>query len=109
MKSEDEGFRVKRGEVPSGRGLTRALLVAITIGQLAAPALGQVFTYQGRLMDRGNPANGLYDFQFTLADAATNGNYVAGSITKAGLTVSNGLFMAPLDFGAGVFDGSARW
>jgi hypothetical protein len=33
--------------------------------------LGSAFTYQGRLMDAGNPANGLYDLQFELFDSTT--------------------------------------
>src|SRR4249919_2599993 len=31
-------------------------------------ANGSTFTYQGRLLDGGNPANGSYDFQFSLYD-----------------------------------------
>ena len=31
------------------------------------------FTYQGKLADNGNPANGHYDFQFSLFDALSGG------------------------------------
>ncbi len=41
----------------------------------SAAAYGQVtaFTYQGKLNDSGNAANGQYDFQFKLFDTATVG------------------------------------
>ena len=37
------------------------------------------------------------------------GTIVAGPVTNAATGVSNGLFTVTLDFGGGVFDGSARW
>src|SRR5262249_35655487 len=37
-------------------------------------AQGTAFTYQGRLNVGPDPANGLYDFQFAIYDAVTNGN-----------------------------------
>lgn len=30
--------------------------------------MGTAFTYQGRLISGGNPANGVYDFKFSLYD-----------------------------------------
>jgi hypothetical protein len=80
------------------------------LGGLAAVgclAQGTGFTYQGRLLDHGVPANGTYTFRFTLYD--TGSNQVAGPLTNASVAVSNGLMTAGLDFGAAVFDGSARW
>jgi hypothetical protein len=67
------------------------------------------FTYQGRLTDGGNPANGVYDFRFILYDASLGGDQVGLIITTEDLTVSDGYFIAQLDFGAGVFIGQARW
>ncbi|MDB6025542.1 MAG: hypothetical protein JWM68_1765 [Verrucomicrobiales bacterium] len=59
------------------------------------------FTYQGKLNENGNPANGLYEFQFTLYDVlAGPGSYTSGSVTNAGVTVTNGLFTTSVDFGA---------
>lgn len=74
-----------------------------------AQAQSTAFTYQGRLSDNGAPANGLYDLQFTLKDALSAGNTVSTPHTLTPVGVTNGLFMVTLDFGAGVFDGSARW
>ncbi|HVM48457.1 MAG TPA: hypothetical protein VMU04_10550 [Candidatus Acidoferrum sp.] len=88
-------------------------VVSFLLQLLIAPAslLAQTtaFTYQGRLLDGGQPANGSYDLQFRLADALTNGNYISNSLTNAPVIVSNGLFIAALDFGGGAFDGSLRW
>lgn len=72
-------------------------------------AQGTAFNYQGRLMDNGVVANGSYDFIFTVHDAEVAGNAVGGPLTRDGLAVSAGQFAAPLDFGAEVFTGPARW
>ena len=70
---------------------------------------GTAFTYQGRLMDSGQPANGNYDVQFYLRDALVAGNPVGVTNRLAPVPMSGGLFTATLDFGANIFDGSARW
>lgn len=43
--------------------------------------VGTAFTYQGRLVDAGNPAAGVYDFQFRLFDAAGGGSQIGGTLT----------------------------
>jgi hypothetical protein len=73
-----------------------------------AAAQGTAFKYQGQLGDIGSPANGVYDLEFTLFDAATNGNLIAGALTNAATSVTNGLFTVTLDFGP-VFNGSNFW
>lgn len=72
-------------------------------------AQGTAFTYQGRLSEGTNPANGLYEMDFALHDAVTNGNAVGTSVGIAPVRVTNGLFTVLLDFGSAAFDGSARW
>lgn len=72
-------------------------------------AQGTAFTYQGRLNDGGNPANGLYDLQFSAYDAAVDGNRVGGPTVNAAVVVSGGLFTTTVDLGAGVFTGKALW
>jgi hypothetical protein len=73
-------------------------------------AQGTAFTYQGRLGDNGQSANGTYDLQFTIYNS-TNlpGTVVAGPLTNSATSVSNGLFTVALDFGASVFTGADRW
>jgi hypothetical protein len=82
-----------------------ALIATVESGQ----GQGTAFSYQGRLADKARAANGTYDFMFTLFDALAGTNIIAGPATVPGATVSNGFFTAMLDFGAGAFNGSARW
>jgi hypothetical protein len=85
------------------------LALLATFDSRLATAQGTAFTYQGRLNDSGVPANGKYDLRFTLYDALSVGSLVAGPVTNSPVTVTNGLFVVTLDFGAGVFTGPARW
>ncbi len=85
------------------------LLAALLAGSNWLHAQGGAFTYQGRLNDRGAPANGSYDLQFALYDAPAAGSAVSGAITNTACRVSNGLFTVVLDFGSGVFTGAPRW
>src|SRR5215471_10612442 len=75
---------------------------------LFGASLGTAFTYQGRLFDGTNAANGSYDLTFSLRDAAAGGTLLAGPATNTAITVTNGLFLVSLDFGA-AFDGNGRW
>jgi len=77
-------------------------------------ALSDSFTYQGRLTETNQPANGTYDFQFTLFGAASGSAQVctvaANDIeTRDDVTVANGVFTVDLDFCPEAFDGDARW
>lgn len=74
-----------------------------------APAQGTAFTYQGRLTAGGGTANGIYDLQFTIYDALSGGNIAGGPLIWTAAPVTNGLFTAGLEFGAGVFNGNARF
>ena len=75
-----------------------------------AASLSAAFTYQGRLIDNGSPANGAYDMRFTLYSASTGtNNQVGGTIQIASVLVTNGLFKEELDFSASPFDGEDRW
>ena len=76
---------------------------------IAQTPLGTAFTYQGRLIDSGNPANGQYDLQFALYDALAAGNQVGSTLTQTNTSVSGGVFTVLLDFGAGAFNANARW
>ncbi len=85
------------------------LFALMFMGQLSSLlAQGTAFTYQGRLDASGSPANGSYDFTFTLFGAASGGTAIAGPVTNAATAVSNGLFIATVDFG-NAFNGSSNW
>jgi len=67
------------------------------------------FTYQGRLVDNGLPANTLHDFEFRLFAAESGGTPVGGLVeARSGVQVTNGIFTVKLNFGT-QFDGSPRW
>jgi hypothetical protein len=66
------------------------------------------FTYQGSLKDGASPANGNYDFEFVLYDALTGGNQDGATLSRPGVTVTNGIFAVKLDFG-NQFPGTARY
>ena len=90
---------------------TKSLLTtcyALAFGAQLAAAQGTAFTYQGRLNDGGNAANGNYDLKFSLYDALTGGSLVAVPVTNSPVVISNGAFSVRLDFG-GAFTGPARF
>jgi photosystem II stability/assembly factor-like uncharacterized protein len=71
---------------------------------------GTAFLYQGQLGSSGAPANGDYNFKFSLYPAAqTNGLSAIGSLTNDAVGVTNGLFATTVDFGQGVFTGRNLW
>jgi hypothetical protein len=95
----------------SCRFLLAALLLAalgLATGASAAP-VGTGFTYQGRLMDEGLPADGSYDLQFKLYDAAAGGLQLGSTVALAGIAAQDGRFTVELDFGTAAFGGGARW
>lgn len=109
-------------KAPVFLGLVLVLLMVVASGGTVAAdqpprparvgsqaALGTAFTYQGVLKQGGSPVNSSCDFQFSLWDAEAAGAQVGSTLAAANVTVSNGLFTVPLDFGAGRFDGQARW
>ncbi len=87
-----------------------SLLVGLCL-VLAAPlalAQGTAFTYQGRLNNGTNPANGTYDLTFALFSVSGGAGQVGPNVTNSAVAISNGLFTVALDFGAN-FPGANRW
>ena len=82
--------------------------LAMFAGIHQAAAQGTAFTYQGRLSNGTNAANGSYDLSFALFKVASGGSAVAGPLTNSATGVSNGLFIVTLDFG-NVFNGTEYW
>lgn len=85
-----------------------ALLALLSSIGSAAP-MGTAFTYQGHLTDGTNPANGSYEFRLALYNAVSGPAAVGEPLTNAVVGVTNGGFTLALDFGAGAFNGEARW
>jgi hypothetical protein len=76
-----------------------------------AAAMATAITYQGRLIDANNAADGLYDFQFKLYDSndPCSGNKVGSDVNEPDVNVMDGYFTVELNFGSSVFDGNAVW
>lgn len=67
------------------------------------------FTYQGRLQDNGQPANGLFDLNFQLYKELSGGSAILFPVTLEDVPVEGGVFSVTLDFGSLAFAGEARW
>lgn len=87
--------------------LVLGLIFSWTKVSEAAP-LGTAFTYQGRLYDNNEVANGLYDFQFKLYDSNSGAIQLGNDVNQADIDVIDGSFTVELDFGS-VFNGNERW
>jgi hypothetical protein len=85
------------------------IVLALFAGLDQAAAQGTTaINYQGQLQDGGTNASGAYTMIFSLYDSASGGTQIGGTVTTSA-TLANGLFSVNLDFGAGAFNGSARW
>jgi len=106
-------FRV--GPVLAGTLVALGLVWLLTLPGATASAassatgVGTRFTLQAYMDDGGVPANGSYDFEFALFDAAAAGSQVGSTQLVNDLAVSGGYFDVTLDFGTGAFGGGARW
>src|ERR1017187_4332696 len=89
--------------------LTLALLSTLNSQLSTLLAQGTAFTYQGRLNDINGPGNGIYDFIFIVYPDTNTSLPLVSGYPVAAVPVSNGLFVATIDFGSGVFNGSDRW
>lgn len=99
----------------------RLLPVLFFVVTVLAPGLSlrvaaqgtSAITYQGRLTQSGQPGSGVFDFRAQLYNRAAAGEpgdtLVSPTLDLTGVTVTGGLFTLTLDFGAGVFNGQARW
>ena len=84
-----------------------AVVLCFGLVGLAGP-IGTAFTYQGRLIDSNEAADGLYDFKFKLFDANTGTNKLGPDVNESEVDVIDGYFTVELNFGS-VFDGDDRW
>jgi hypothetical protein len=89
--------------------LTCLALLASAVPAARAQSVGSAFTYQGELRAAGAPANAAYDFQFRLYNSPGGTTQLGPQLTANAVTVANGLFSLPLDFGPAQFAGDAQW
>jgi hypothetical protein len=111
----DESRRImstlRKVRIMSNSYFKNILFVTLIIVLSAGAMLGQTngFTYQGRLTDGGLPANGNYDLQFSLFDAADGSNQIGPTKIVSSVSVSAGVFTVTLDFGGNSFTGANRF
>ena len=86
-----------------------ALILLFFIAPQTIPAQTDAFTFQGKLADTGTAATGTYQMEFRLFDALTAGTQIGSTISIPTVSVSQGIFSAPLNFGANAFPGPARF
>jgi hypothetical protein len=89
-------------------------LIALMLFMLSISVSAQttLFNYQGKLNDGGVAANGSYDLQFKLFDTIIVGTGTQlFSQTVSNVTVADGIFTVPLNFGTclNCFNGAARF
>ena len=109
MNNKSNGkSRIKWKEKLMKRRIHFVVAVIFLIVANGLHAQGTAFVYQGQLQNDGSPANGFYDFQFSLSNALSGGSQVGSPMTILAVGVTNGLFATTLDFGA-VFTGSPTW
>jgi len=91
--------------------MLKAILAStlLLVGGLAlVSAQGSAFTYQGRLNDGSNPANGNYEILFRPFGVFTGGSQLTIPNVRF-VAVTNGLFTTTMDFGPSIFDGNPRY
>ncbi len=63
-------------------------------------AQGNGFSFQGRLNDGTNPANGAYDLEFRLYPTIQGGTPIGNTVvSRPNTALINGVFSVTLDFG----------
>ncbi|MDQ3179342.1 MAG: hypothetical protein M3Q33_02360, partial [Acidobacteriota bacterium] len=82
-------------------------LILIFACAVSISAQTTAFSYQGKLTDAGNPANGSYQLQFKLFDVS--GTQIGATLSDVAVTATNGVFTTQLDFGAAAFPGADRF
>ena len=85
------------------------LAVLICSMMLFAESMSTAFTYQGRLLENGEPGTGTYDLQCKLFDSKTDGIQIGDTLVFEDGNSPDGYFTITIDFGVDVFNGEARY
>ncbi|MBK9165737.1 MAG: tail fiber domain-containing protein [Acidobacteria bacterium] len=91
--------------------MKKLIIATILINLFAVCSLAQTteFSYQGILKTSSAPANGNFDFEFRLFDAASGGTQQGSTVIKPNIAVVNGVYAVTLDFGAAPLTGANRF
>lgn len=101
----------RKATIVKFRLLLPALTLAVAANRLRAQqVLGAGFTYQGQLQNNGVLVDKqLVDLQFSLYQDPGGSNLIGGPVSVSQVGVTNGLFVATVDFGQSPFTGNASW
>ncbi len=80
----------------------------LPLPRAGAQPVTQPITYQGRLEQNGAPVTQVRDLRFELFSEQQGGSPLA-SVDAPGVTITNGLFTAPVPFPPGAFEGTPRY
>jgi hypothetical protein len=95
---------------PTSFGLSTMLAGLALIAVMPKVAAQRTaFSYQGSLSEGGAPANGSYNFVFSLYNDSTAGSQVGATQTNSAVPVTNGLFATTVDFGDAPWNGQSLW
>ncbi len=89
-------------------GLSLLLSVMFLSCGLAA-AQTTIFSYGGKLPASVTPANGTFEMEFRLFDAAVGGNQIGATVSLSNVEVKASSFSVQLDFGEAAFPGADRF
>jgi hypothetical protein len=111
LENKIESIVTREGEGAAMKRMMAMIVVASILGSPRALAgtTESTFTYQGRLMEGGSPANGTYSIDAKLWTAVSGGTQIGATLSFPSVGVGDGLFTLELDFGTVAFDNSNRW
>lgn len=98
--------------------LGATLISPLVMGQSGGPEtplapVGAGFTYQGQIRSGNSLVTANCTLQFSLWNAAADGNQIGSTQVVTGVAISEGLFTVRLNdanqFGGAAFDGQGRW
>lgn len=101
--------RTVHGTRKSLQSMICACALILGCGTLQAAPTPEAFTYQGVLNFEGEMFDGEADLRFRLYDAADGTTLVGTDLYLDGAMINDGIILADLNFGAGVFNGDERW
>ena len=88
--------------------LALVVVMVMVLFSQAIFAQTTAFTYQGRLAENGQPANGDYDFEFSMFGSPTLDDQYGPTLNINSVSVTDEVFTVQLDFGS-LFDGNDRY
>lgn len=89
--------------------LALVIVMVMVLFSQAIFAQTTAFTYQGRLAENGQPANGDYDFEFSMFGSPTLDDQYGPTLNINSVSVTDEVFTVQLDFGSIFPDGNDRY